>query len=60
MRKEIPETDQWKLDGKCSICRRLNYCSHSCHANKESVKKAIQEAFDNIGNGDVVSGESDS
>lgn len=28
-------TEQWLADGKCSICRRKNYCSKPCRACNE-------------------------
>lgn len=27
---KIDETEQWKLSGDCSKCRRKNYCSKGC------------------------------
>ena len=27
---KIDETEQWKLGGNCSKCRRKNYCSKGC------------------------------
>ena len=28
------KSEQWKLDGKCHICRRKEYCSKPCKACK--------------------------
>ena len=28
------KTEQWLLNGKCSICRRKEYCSNPCKACK--------------------------
>ena len=33
--------DQWKLEGKCSECRRLSYCKKQCTKNKEATRKAL-------------------
>lgn len=33
--------DQWKSGGRCSHCRRTNYCKTQCSANK----RAIQEVY---------------
>lgn len=34
MNNQIPETDQWKLNGNCDKCRRKEYCSTICGAKK--------------------------
>lgn len=28
----IEKTDQWLLEGKCTMCRRAEYCSKPCRA----------------------------
>lgn len=46
----IPETDQWLLDGICNKCRRESYCKKKCGAVKRAwragVKKAIATALE--------------
>ena len=29
------KSEQWLLDGKCSICRKKEYCSKPCKACKD-------------------------
>lgn len=29
------KSEQWLLDGKCSMCRRKEYCSKPCKACKD-------------------------
>lgn len=54
----INENEQWKLNGDCSKCRRENYCSKPCSANKKSVDlmimSAINEKFEKTGINDVM------
>lgn len=38
---DIPETDQWLLDGDCTKCRRNN-CSKPCTIRKKNLKEFIQ------------------
>lgn len=33
----INESEQWKLSGDCSKCRRKPYCSHACKKNEKRV-----------------------
>lgn len=37
----IPVSDQWKLEGNCSICRRKNYCQRRCTANHRRTNAMI-------------------
>ena len=37
----IPETDQWKLGGDCSKCRRKKYCSKGCSARDRRVRQLV-------------------
>ncbi len=39
MNNQIPETDQWKLNGNCDKCRRANYCSKPCGAQKRADRR---------------------
>ena len=34
----MDKTDQWKLDGDCSLCRKNNYCSKPCTRNKRKTE----------------------
>ena len=46
----IPETDQWLLNGECNKCRRQNYCKKKCGAIKRAwragLKKAVAKALE--------------
>lgn len=39
---DIPETDQWMLNGDCTKCRRDKYCSKPCTIRKRNLKEFIQ------------------
>ena len=43
----IKETDQWKLDGDCSKCRRQKYCSHICKAKADEDARKLRMAVAN-------------
>ena len=45
MKKNIPISDQWKLEGECSKCRRANYCGRDCSASKRRKTKIAQQAY---------------
>lgn len=45
MDNQIPETDQWKLNGDCKQCRRKNYCSNACSAHKKSCDRKMKAAM---------------
>lgn len=38
----MEKSNQWELEGKCSICRRKNYCSKPCTRNKRETKAFIK------------------
>lgn len=44
---KLDNSEQWKLKGQCSICRRKYYCKRQCKANKETFtaesKKAVMD-----------------
>ena len=40
----IPETDQWLLDGVCNKCRRESYCKKKCGAVKRAWRAALKAA----------------
>lgn len=37
-----PNSDQWKLEGRCSICRRDTYCRKEC--KKHEYRRKAEEA----------------
>lgn len=39
------DSDQWKSDGKCSECRRQNYCKKQCTANRKHQELIIKKAI---------------
>lgn len=39
--KKIDETEQWKLSGNCSKCRRKNYCSKECARYNRRINAEI-------------------
>lgn len=41
---EINDSEQWKLNGDCSKCRREKYCSKPCTKNKRRTNTIIQSA----------------
>lgn len=43
--ENIPASDQWKLEGECSKCRRANYCSKDCSAIKKRKSQIAQQAY---------------
>ena len=49
---KIEKNEQWKLDGKCPICRRKDYCSKPCtrakRARENFVRGAIMDAMLNV------------
>ncbi len=45
MENQIPETEQWLLDGDCDKCRKEKYCDKDCSAYKKTVAKALHDAY---------------
>ena len=43
----VKKNEQWKLDGKCSICRRKDYCSKPCTRAKRAEESFIHSAVRN-------------
>lgn len=39
----IPETEQWKLNGDCDKCRRKNYCTKKCRAKQTKIERVLEE-----------------
>lgn len=48
MNNQIPETDQWKLNGNCDKCRRKEYCHTRCGANKRGTRALLNRIGDAI------------
>lgn len=40
---KIDESEQWKLDGRCDVCRRKNYCGKKCSRYVDPVKKMVNQ-----------------
>lgn len=40
----VPETDQWLLDGICNKCRRESYCKKKCGAIKRAWQAGLKQA----------------
>ena len=40
-------SEQWKLEGKCTECRRKNYCPNNCTAKRKRDQALIQQATNN-------------
>lgn len=38
-------SEQWKLDGDCSKCRRSKYCNKDCKAHNHRRQAYIHRAF---------------
>lgn len=38
------KNEQWLLNGKCSICRRKNYCKTQCKKSKQHHDAVIRGA----------------
>ena len=45
--KSIDESEQWKLGGQCSKCRRQKYCGTACKAARTSDRREIQQLVAN-------------
>lgn len=44
----IPETEQWKLNGDCKKCRRAEHCRKDCTARKRASDRALKAYSDAI------------
>lgn len=53
--KEINKSEQWLLNGDCSICRRNKYCSTTCTKAKRKaqaqMKRLVESSIDNATGG---------
>ena len=43
---QVEKTDQWLLNGDCSLCRRNNYCSKSCTVHRRNIHKCVYHAVE--------------
>ena len=43
----VDRSEQWNLDGDCSLCRRKDYCSKPCTRNKRSTQAMIHSLVAN-------------
>lgn len=52
MNEQIPETEQWKLNGDCKKCRRAEYCRKKCTAWKKTsdalTRSLCHSIIDNV------------
>lgn len=48
MENQIPETEQWQLEGDCDKCRKQKYCSKECGAFKKEYNKALNEMYQKL------------
>lgn len=44
----ISETDQWKLNGNCDKCRRVEFCSKQCTAKKKAQQRLVRRVKETI------------
>ena len=44
MENNIPETDQWKLNGICEKCRREPFCRKTCSAKSKRQDRNMRAA----------------
>lgn len=40
-----PRPEQWQNEGNCKYCRRREYCTKQCSANKRLCKLLVQNAI---------------
>lgn len=43
VKNDIPETEQWLLDGDCRKCRKLSYCGGECKKHEQAFLRAFDE-----------------
>lgn len=55
----IDKSEQWKIDGDCTVCRRNSYCKQRCIANKRELQKSESKTIRrlNMGHGFRTTGE---
>ena len=42
--------EQWKSNGKCADCRRRDYCTKGCSANKRALKGLLKQYIQDMVN----------
>ena len=48
MDTENKKSDQWLLDGDCSLCRKRNYCTKNCSKRIERLNRIGGSAISSI------------
>lgn len=43
---QVEKTDQWLLNGDCSLCRRNNDCSKLCTVHRRNIYKSVYHAVE--------------
>ena len=38
----MDNSDQWKIDGDCKVCRRQSYCTKACTLAKTRLDRVFQ------------------
>jgi hypothetical protein len=38
----MDKSEQWNLEGNCSLCRRKNYCKKACTRHKRTTEGMIR------------------
>lgn len=42
------ESEQWLLNGNCSICRKRKYCNKDCSARIKAFEKKVSNSIGSI------------
>ena len=48
MNEQIPENEQWKLNGDCKKCRKASYCRKECGASQRATKRFVKALGDSV------------
>lgn len=55
MMEKIEQSEQWKLNGDCRLCRKKNYCSKPCTRCKREtrlmLRSMVSQALDKATDG---------
>lgn len=43
----INKSEQWLLEGNCSICRKQKYCNKNCNARKKALEQLVKDTLTN-------------
>lgn len=54
MQYKAEKNEQWKKEGKCSICRRVDYCKKDCTARKRNIMGIISNRFRRMTGADTI------